>query len=173
MHEAGHCPAVAAFDCSKWNTDSFYQYYNIDSITARCHNKAVCMKLARNRGVLHFDLDAEIFIREASYLPPRTPSDQTVNEMQSVADSASAEGSRLLNGQTNISQSPLLNKKDTEDAWKQWIASYSPPEKPNRSERRAWYKRHGISRVRGDELHDQLSPESWKLGGAPKKVNGP
>jgi hypothetical protein len=121
--------------------------------------------------VLHFDLDAEIFLREASYLPPQTTSDQMVNDTNlGINRSSLSTVSPSPEEPTPIARRSPLSKKETDKLFKKWVASYTPPNKPSQKERRNWYKQNGIPRARGDEIHRKLSPAHWKQPGAPKKT---
>lgn len=117
--------------------------------------------------VLHFDLDSEIFIREASYLPPRMTSDQPVNEVKSGAVLTLAVTPQIKDMQSKKTLScsaprKKLTKSELEQAWSQFVNHFVFPDRPNRDARRQKYKELGITVVRGEQLHKELSPSYWK-----------
>ena len=56
-------------------------------------------------------------------------------------------------------------------AWRRFVESFDPPEKPNRDKRRAWARANGITQARLQELINDrsLTPAYWSKPGAPKK----
>ena len=59
--------------------------------------------------------------------------------------------------------------KQKQEGWLEYIASFTPPDKPIRAERRAKYKELGLSKAEGDLLHKNLSPKYWSSREGPKK----